>query len=69
MGKTAREVFAGGAVESEMLDIFLDPDAPNWALFDSELGYRLRDSAVRDGVDGSFTISTYPNTAARAMVN
>jgi hypothetical protein len=64
----AREYLQNATLTAEMVDRFLDPDAENWAAFDPVLGYRLRDSVVRDGMDGSFTISSYPH-GARRMIN
>jgi hypothetical protein len=40
-----------------------------WARFDPELGYVLRDSIMRDGVDGSSTIARYSPTGERKLVN
>ena len=37
--------------------------------FDPELGYVLRDSIMRDGVDGSSTIARYSPTGERKLVN
>lgn len=64
----AREYLQNATLSREMVDRFLDPDAVNWAAFDPVLGYRLRDSVVRDGMDGSYTIASYP-LGARRMVN
>ncbi len=46
------------AVPKDVLDVFLDPNQRAWARFDPELGYRLGNSLLRDGIDGSRTIST-----------
>ena len=56
-----------GSEEREMVDRFLDPAARNWAAFDSLLGYKLRDSVVNDGVDGSYTISRYSHRYSLSM--
>lgn len=56
-------------VTREMIDRFLDETAHNWARFDPELGYRLRNAVVRDGVDNSYTIGHYDSGTARRMVN
>ena len=69
MNKTAHDIFTEHALQREMLDVFFDPDAPNWATFDTELGYRLRNSTVRDGLDNAFTIATYPGTTARRLIH
>lgn len=53
----------------EEVDTFLNPAAPNWAKFDPELGYTLRNSIVKDGVDGSLTIATYAKAGERKAIN
>ena len=53
------------AVSKEIIDVFLDPSQPSWARFDPELGYTLGNSMPRDGMDGSFTISTSQKNGAR----
>ena len=40
------------------IETFLDPNQPTWAQFDSELGYILGNDMPKDGIDGSYTIST-----------
>ena len=52
-----------------MVDRFLDPDAHNWAKFDAELGYLIRDGVVRDGIDNSYTIGHYDSARARRQIN
>lgn len=66
---TTREFLEEATLSRELVDRFLDPDAFNWAVFDPELGYRLRDCMVQDGVDGCYTIAHYPLSGARKMVN
>jgi hypothetical protein len=66
---TIRELLAAATLKREQVDRFLDPESHNWAQFDSELGYTLKSSLIRDGVDGSFTIGRYPVTGERQMVN
>jgi hypothetical protein len=51
------------------VDTFLDPKQPNWAKFDPELGYTLRDNVVKDGVDGSRTLTSYEKTGERKVIN
>jgi hypothetical protein len=53
------------AVSRGVIDTFLDPNQFSWAQFDPELGYRLGNFLPRDGVDGSFTISTVQDSGAR----
>jgi len=56
-------------LERATLDRFLDPKAQVWAKFDPELGYLLRNSFVRDGVDGCHTLARYQSTGQRQQVN
>ena len=51
------------------VDTFLDLKQPNWAKFDPELGYTLRDNVLKDGVDGSRTLTSYEKTGERKMIN
>jgi hypothetical protein len=53
----------------ETIDRFLDPDARVWAKFDPEFGYLLRNSFMRDGVDGCHTLARYAATGQRLQVN
>ena len=53
----------------ETIDRFLDPDARVWAKFDPEFGYVLRNSFMRDGVDGCHTLARYAATGQRLQVN
>lgn len=53
----------------EEVDVFLDPKRPNWARFDPELGYVLRDNILKDGVDGSRTITSYQKSGERTSIN
>ena len=52
-----------------MADRFLDEHAYNWAVFDPALGYTLKSSTMRDGVDGSYTLTHYGPGGERHMVN
>lgn len=56
-------------LQRKTLDQFLDPRASVWARFDSEFGYLLRNSFVKDGVDGCHTLSRYEATGQRQQVN
>jgi hypothetical protein len=40
------------------VEAFPDSQKPNWAKFDPELGYALRDNTRQDGVDGSRTVTS-----------
>ncbi|MCC7355883.1 MAG: hypothetical protein IT330_19255, partial [Anaerolineae bacterium] len=54
---TARESLEDAIYTRSQVDRFLDSNQPNWAVFDAELGYRLRDSVMKDGRDGCYTIA------------
>ncbi|MBR9999605.1 MAG: hypothetical protein KFF73_11570 [Cyclobacteriaceae bacterium] len=54
--KSYIEYVRRSAVKKEVLDIFMNENS--WAEFDPELGYILGNYMPRDGIDGSFTIST-----------
>ncbi len=66
---TLHEFLQDLVVDKRILDTFLDSDQPNWAVFDPTLGYRLRGGPVRDGVDDSWTLSSYAVSGERRMVN
>ncbi len=57
------------AVRRETIDRFLDPKVDTWATFDPVCGYRLKRFMPRDGIDGSYTISTAAPNTARTPVN
>ena len=61
---TMRDLLRKATVRREVIDYYLDPDAPNRAVFDPELGYGLRSCIVRDGVDGSLTVYRYDASGA-----
>lgn len=56
-------------VEKEIIDRFLDMNEPNWAVFSPRTGYLLRTGMVKDGVDDSYSISTYRDFGERKMIN
>lgn len=56
-------------VQRETIDRFLDERERVWAKFDPELGYLLRNSFMRDGVDGCHTLARYEETGQRTQVN
>ena len=66
---TMRDLLRKATVRREVIDYYLDPDAPNRAVFDPELGYGLRSCIVRDGVDGSLTVYRYDASGARRLVH
>ena len=66
---TTREILAEATLTRQMVDRFLDPEAHNWAVFDPELGYLLKSSIMRDGMDDSYTLAHYAPRSHRQMVN
>ena len=69
MSFTTHEFFEAATLNREDIDRFLDPNAHNYAVFDSELGYVRKNSVLRDGVDASYTISRYGRLGERLMSN
>jgi hypothetical protein len=65
---TLREFLKQCMVRREDIDRFLDPAEPNWAKFDAELGYGLKTSVMRDGVDGSWTLANYAESGERVTL-
>ena len=65
MAITLTELLSDCVLKKEEVDRFLDPSQPNWARFDGEVGYLLRDSFVRDGIDKSYTLAHYEPTGER----
>jgi hypothetical protein len=64
------EAFVGElAWNRELIDEFLDPDEPNWATFDSEVGYRHSNTVKRDGIDGSYCIYRTETTGERKLIH
>ncbi|MDX2035922.1 MAG: hypothetical protein SFX72_04670 [Isosphaeraceae bacterium] len=64
-----REFLRPYVLDREVLDGFLDPRARVWARFDPTYGYLLRNSFIRDGVDGSSTLARYESAGHRYVVN
>ena len=69
MGITTREFLKGVTVTREIVDRYLDPNAHNWATFDAELGYRIKKSFIKNGVDGSYTLTHCGPGGERIMLN
>ncbi len=70
MGTTSFERhLRDSAVRRETLDRFLDPRIDTFATFDPVCGYRLKRYMPRDGIDGSYTISTAAESTARTPIN
>ncbi|MBL6831483.1 MAG: hypothetical protein ISQ70_08695 [Pirellulales bacterium] len=56
-------------VSPATLHRFLDPHARTWARFHPTYGYLLRNSSMRDGVDGASTLARYEPSGQRKQVN
>ena len=67
MSITTREFFNAVTPKREHVDRFLDPNAHNYAEFDSELGYIRKNSVLKDGINESYTISRYGACGDRLM--
>jgi len=64
------ESFLGEMVLTrQLVDRFLDPKQPNWAMFDPELGYRHHDTVMKDGIDGSYAVYTMEPSGERRRVH
>ena len=66
---TTQEFLRDAVLTKEMVDRFLDADALNFTMFDSELGYAPRDYVMDDGIDGSYTINQFLPTGERRPLN
>ena len=56
-------------LERRDIDRFLDPDEPNWARFDAELGYLPNDSRVVDGNGSATSTYRYGELGERLVIN
>ena len=63
------QLLRDSVVPREAIDKFLDPTAQVWAKFHPVYGYLLRDSFMRDGVDGSHTLARYSDLGYRRQIN
>ena len=52
-----------------MVARFLDVDAHNITSFDGELGYKLRNHTIKDGVGGAYSTNRYSSSGERVMLN
>jgi len=64
-----REFLERATLTREEVERFLNPKEPNWAQFDPELGYTLRDCVERDGVDNSYPAFHFGRHGERRMIN
>jgi len=65
MNVAIAEFLKGCVLERQDVDRWLNPKEPTWAHFDGELGWLLHDSVAQDGIDGSYTLSTFAKTGER----
>ena len=68
---TTREFLRKAVLRKKDVDNFLyiNPKQEQWAFFDPELGYRLRNSIVGDGIDGSVSLANFAPAGERMRVN
>jgi hypothetical protein len=55
--------------KKQELDRFFNPAVDNWAVFDKELGYKLKTCILKDGIDGCSTVASYDQTGERRLIN
>lgn len=67
--KTIREFLDNTTCTRQEIDRFLNRKEPNWAQFDTELGYTLSDFMIEDGMDGVCTIASYGPAGERTTIN
>ena len=65
MSITTREFFDAVTLKREYIDRSLNPNAHNYAVFDSELGYIRKNSVLKDGIDESYTTSVAASTCMK----
>ena len=68
-GSAVEQLLREAVMPRDAVDKFLDPTAQVWAKFHPIYGYLLRDSFMRDGVDGSHTLARYTKRGYRRQVN
>jgi hypothetical protein len=70
MTVSMRDFLREATCSRQEIDDFLDPDHPNFAAFDPELGYVLkRRSFARNGIDGCYTVTRLEPSGERRRVN
>lgn len=67
--ESIRTFLADYVVPPAAIEQFLDPAARVWARFHPAYGYLLRNSSMRDGVDGASTLARYEPGGQRKQVN
>lgn len=67
--QAVRRFLAEAALQAADIDRFLDPDQPNWARFDTDLGYVPNDSNVFDGHNAATSTYRYGPLGERFMIN
>lgn len=68
MSNHLRKFLRAATYRREVIDRFLDPSAPFWAQFHSVLGYTLRSSFLRDGLNGAHTLQRYAVSGERVTI-
>lgn len=63
------EMLQSAVLRKEVVDRFLDPKERIWAKFHPQYGYLLRNTFMRDGVDGCHTLARYETNGYRHQVN
>ena len=53
MGLTLDEFINDLVYSREMIDTFLDESQSNWAVYDERIGYVLKSSVMKDGLDNN----------------
>jgi hypothetical protein len=64
-----RQFLTPRCLTRQEVETYLDPHQPNWARFDPVMGYVLRDSVIKNGMDQSRTFETYVKTGERITIN
>ena len=66
---TLRKMLESSAFPPKALERFLDSSFPTWAKYDPELGYRLNNVIIQDGMNNASSIYSYEPNGARRMVH
>ena len=68
MATSVKAFLAHHTLTAAVVDRYLDPEANNWACFDAELGYLLKGTSSRDGINWCSTTSTYEPGGPRRTI-